>query len=177
MNWLQKLLGIDKIVEALSKPQKQQSSEADELRKQLEAALNRAQQAESAHQQLQQSVANKTDDKASAAVITQLTQEVENLKAALSDPEKALQAYFLSLVDSNKEEGKKGPGRPKIHSKRINFHLDLDLAIILEHLAQAQNAPLTRVINDAIREWTIAHHAHLLDALANVQDQKVTPLP
>ena len=177
MNWIQKLLGIDKIVEAISKPQKQQSSEADELRRQLEAALNRAQQAESAHQQLQQSIANKTDDKASAAVITQLTEQVENLKTALSDPEKALQAYFLSLVGSNKEEDKKGPGRPRIHSKRINFHLDLDLAIILEHLAQAQNAPLTRVINDAIREWTIAHHAHLLDALANVQDQKVTPLP
>ena len=177
MNWIQKLLGIDKIVEALSKPQKQQSSEADELRKQLEAALNRAQQLQSAHQQLQQSIANRTDDKASAAVITQLTEQVENLKAALSDPEKALQAYFLGLVDSNEEEGKKGPGRPKIRSKRINFHLDLDLAIILEHLAQAQNAPLTRVMNDAIRGWTIAHHAPLLDALANVQDQKVTPLP
>lgn len=177
MNWIQKLLGIDKIVEALSKPQKQQSSEADELRRQLEAALNRAQQLQSAHQQLQQSIANKTDDKASAAIITQLTEKVESLEAALSDPEKALQAYFLRLVGSNKEEDKKGPGRPRIHNKRINFHLDLDLAIILEHLAQAQNAPLTRVMNDAIREWTIAHHAPLLDALANVQDQKVTPLP
>lgn len=176
MNWLQKLLGIDKIVEALLKPQKQQSSEADELRRQLEAALNRAQQAESANQRLQQSIANKTDDKASAAVITQLTEQVENLKAALSDPEKALQAYFLGLVGSNKEEDKKGPGRPKINSKRINFHLDLDLAIILEHLAEAQKAPLTRVINDAVREWTVAHHAPLLDALANVQDQKVTAL-
>lgn len=177
MNWIQKLLGIDKIVEALSKPQKQQSSEADDLRRQLQAALSRAQMAESAHQQLQQSIANKTDDKASAAIITQLTEQVENLKAALRDPEKALQAYFLGLVDNNEGEDKKGPGRPKINSKRINFHLDLDLAIILEHLAQAQNAPLTRVMNDAIREWTIAHHAPLLDALANVQDQKVTPLP
>ena len=163
MNWIQK-------------PQKQQSSEVYELRRQLEAALNRAQQAESANQRLQQSVANKTDDKASAAVITQLTEQVENLKAALSDPEKALQAYFLGLMGSNKEEDKKGPGRPRIHSKRINFHLDLDLAIILEHLAEAQKAPLTRVINDAVREWTVAHHAHLLDALANVQDQKVTAL-
>ena len=176
MNWIQKLLGIDKIFEALSKSQKQESSEADELRKQLEAALNRAQQAESANQRLQQSVANKTDDKASAAVITQLTEQVENLKAALSDPEKALQAYFIGLTGSNKEENKKGPGRPRIHNKRINFHLDLDLAIILEHLAKAQNAPLTRVINDAVREWTVAHHAPLLDALANVQDQKVTAL-
>ena len=177
MNWIQKILGIDKIVEALSKPQKQQSAENDELRRQLEAALNRAQQAESANQRLQQSIANKTDDKASAAVITQLTEKVENLEAALSDPEKALQAYFLRLVGSNKEEGKKGPGRPKIHSKRINFHLDLDLAIILEHLAKAQNAPVTRVMNDAFREWTIAHHAPLLDALEKVQDEKVTPLP
>lgn len=176
MNWIQRLLGIDKIVEALSKPQKQQSSEADELRRQLQAALSRAQLAESAHQQLQQSVANKTDDKASAAIITQLTEQVENLKATLSDPEKALQAYFTELVGTDESEDKKGPGRPKINSKRINFHLDLDLAIILEHLAQAQNAPLTRVINDAVREWTVAHHAPLLDALANVQDQRVTTL-
>lgn len=176
MNWIQRLLGIDKIVEALSKPQKQQSSEADELRRQLQAALSRAQLAESAQQQLQQSVANKTDDKASAAVIAQLKEQVENLKATISDPEKALQAYFLGLVDADEGEEKKGPGRPKINSKRINFHLDLDLAIILEHLAQAQNAPLTRVINDAVREWTVAHHAPLLDALANVQDQRVTTL-
>lgn len=177
MNWIQKLLGIDKIVEALSKPQKQQSSEADDLRRQLQAALSRAQLAESAHQQLQQSVANKTDDKASAAIITQLTQQVESLKATLNDPEKALQAYFLGLVDSNEVEEKKGPGRPRINSKRINFHLDLDLAIILEHLAQAQKAPLTRVLNDAVREWTITHYAPLLDALSNVQDQNLTPLP
>ena len=176
MNWFQKLLGIDKIVEALSKPQKQQSSEVYELRRQLEAALSRAQLAESAHQQLQQSVASKTDDKASAAIISELTEQVESLKATLNDPEKALQAYFLGLVDNNEGEDKKGPGRPKINSKRINFHLDLDLAIILEHLAQAQKAPLTRVINDAVREWTIAHHAPLLDALAHVQDEKVTPL-
>ena len=177
MNWIQKLLGIDKIVEALSKPQKQQSSEADDLRRQLQAALSRAQLAESAHQQLPQSVANKTDDKASAAIITQLTQQVESLKATLNDPEKALQAYFLGLVDSNEVEEKKGPGRPRINSKRINFHLDLDLAIILEHLAQAQKAPLTRVLNDAVREWTITHYAPLLDALSNVQDQNLTPLP
>ena len=142
----------------------------------LQAALSRAQLAETAHQQLQQSVANKTNDKASAAIITQLTEQVENLKATLSDPEEDLQASFLDLVDSNEGEDKKGPGRPKINSKRINFHLDLDLAIILEHLAEAQKAPLTRVINDAVREWTVAHHAPLLDALANVQDQKVTAL-
>lgn len=147
---------LQNLKDSLSRPQRQISQENDMLRQQLQAALERAKLAESMFRQLQEQLpqSGQTDNVLNDAVVARFREQ---------DGKDDVQAAT-----------RKGPGRPRIKSRRVNLNLDQDLAVILEHLSQTQDIPLTRLMNNVLREWISTHHAPLVVALSIIKDNDGT---
>lgn len=191
MNFIQKLLGIDQLLLALSSVKSLQAelAETKERNKQYEER-NRRQEEEIAQlkQQLQQKAENLSKKTAQAVAaeipkpseqssadkmkIAELEERCKKLSEAISDPHAVFLAY---LQDDKPTEEKKGRGRPRIDGKNINLRLDLDLSIITEEVASARGKSVTSVINEGMRYYLSALHADMFTRLAQPRGRKYQP--
>lgn len=169
MNWLQKLLGLDKMVKALHETQQSNL----EMRGMLEAIRQKElakQQEEHTRQQLAAVSTNTAQDTERTTSllnrIADLEQQLERAKQFQGDPQTALLQHFQEKMD----EKKKGVGRPRIEGKRYEMRLDLDIAVILEEVARIQNKSLARLMNQIARDYLSASYGELFDALSAPKD-------
>ena len=194
MNFIQKLLGIDQLLLALSSVKSLQAelAETKERNKQYEER-NRRHEEEIAQlkQQLQQKAENlskKTAQAVAAEVpkpseqssaesadkmkIAELEERCRKLSEALSDPQAVFLAHLKRGVPT---EEKKGRGQPRIDGKNINLRLDLDLSIITEEVASARGKSVTSVINEGMRYYLSALHADMFTRLAQPRGREYQP--
>lgn len=170
MNWLQRLLGIDKIlltIERMNKrpqdpaPSLHQTSSSDEIER-----LKRQLQEYRAKESLMTEQAAKaaTNEEADRLIIERLKKDIERLKAT-NDPEKALQAYFSSKLGNSATPEDKHRGRPSVNGRRKEILLDLDLWIIMKEIHDHEHVSVARLINSYVRAGLEKEYPELMNAL------------
>lgn len=168
MNWLQRLLGIDKLIEAMSNAGNQQ---VDELKKQLQEQKMQSEERErELREQLQQKLSQTQEQKPDGRdiMIKQLEEQLKAVQLVQKSPREALAEYFKA--QNQVEETKRKPGRPRIEAKRFEMLLELDIAIILEEVARSQKKSLAKLINETMRNYLYDSYSELFEDLNKPQD-------
>lgn len=169
MNWLQRLLGLDKLAKAINETQqanREMYGALEDIIRQKELAKQQEEHA----RKLAAATADIAQDAERIPVllnrIADLEQQLERAKQFQSDPKTALLQHFQEKMD----EKKKGVGRPRIEGKRYEMRLDLDIAVILEEVARIQNKSLARLMNQIARDYLSAEYGELFDSLSAPKD-------
>lgn len=169
MNWLQRLLGIDKLIEALGSGNNQ---EVERLKKQLQEQKMQSEERErELREQLQQKLQSQPQEQKPDGrdiMIKQLEEQLKAVQLVQKSPREALAEYFKTK--SQEQETKRKPGRPRIEGKRFDMRLDLDIAIVLEEVAKSQKRSLARLINETMRNYLYDSYSELLEDLNKPQD-------
>lgn len=175
MNWLQRLLGIDKILLTIERMNKRpqdpapslrqtNSEEIERLRSQLQEALRKE------SLMTEQAAKAATNEEADRLIIERLKRDIEILKAT-NDPEKALQAYFAAKLGNSATPEEKHRGRPSVNGKRKEILLDLDLWIVMKEIHDHEHVSVARLINSYIRAGLEQEYPKLMDAMrAQLED-------
>lgn len=175
MNWLQRLLGIDKILSSIERMNKRpqdpapslHQSSSEEIEK-LRSQLQEYRRKES--QMIEQAAKATTAEEADRLIIEGLRRQIEKLSAT-NDPNKALQAYFDSKLGNNTTEGEKRRGRPTVNGKRKEILLDLDLWIIMKEIHDHEHVSVARLINSYVRAGLEQEYPELMGAMkARLED-------
>lgn len=170
MNWLQRLLGIDKIlltIERMNKrpqdpaPSSIHQSSSEEIER-LKSQLQEYRRKESLMNE--QAAKAATNEEADRLIIDRLKRDIENLKA-INAPEKALQAYFASKLGNSATPEEKHRGRPTVNGRRKEILLDLDLFVLLKEIRDHEHVSVARLINGYIRAGLEREYPELMAAL------------
>lgn len=176
MNWLQRLLGIDKLIEALGSGNNQEVERLKQYiqvqEKQLHQQKMQSEERErQLREQLQQKLQSQPQEQKPDArdiVIKQLEEKLKAVQLVQMSPKEALAEYFK--VQNQIEETKRKPGRPCIEGKRFNMILELDIAIILEEVARSQKKSLAKLINETMRNYLYDSYSELFDKVQEFKE-------
>lgn len=168
MNWLYRLLGLDrKIAEAIetttqAMEEKLQNKLAEAQKLHNEQMLKREAQYQHDIDQLQR------QQHSSAPV------PVAPLQTAspASPAEDALVRYFAVKLASNSvsEEEKRSVGRPKLQAKPYTLRLDLGYSLILEEMARQQHTSVARLVNECIGRDLAQYEPELIAQLQKAKN-------